>query len=159
MSTVEVPFERLDAKEYSFLILGAQWHHREVDTLIEGCISELLRNNAVAVNIHTERVPGAYELPVAAKVAAETGKYNAIICFGVVIRGETAHFEYVASPVAHGLQDVALSTGVPCIFGVLTTENQEQVEERLGGIHGHKGIEAAQAAVTMASLLRRLSMK
>ena len=101
-------------------------------------------------------VPGSFEIPVVAKRLATGGRFHAIICLGAVIRGETAHFEYVASEAARGVAQVARETGVPCIFGVLTTDDTAQALERAGGKMGNKGYEAALAAVQMATLLRAL---
>ncbi len=101
-------------------------------------------------------VPGSFEIPVVAKRLAGTGRYHAVVCLGAVIRHETAHFEYVAGQAAEGIQRVALDTGVPCIFGVLTCDTEEQALERAGGEHGNKGFEAVEAAVRVANLLRKL---
>ncbi len=101
-------------------------------------------------------VPGSFEIPVVAKRLAQSGRYHAVVCLGAVIRHETAHFDYVAGQAAEGIQRVALDTGVPCIFGVLTCDTEEQALERAGGEHGNKGFEAVEAAVRVASLLRSL---
>ncbi len=99
-------------------------------------------------------VPGSFEIPVVAKRLAGSGRYQAVICLGAVIRHETAHFEYVAGQAAEGIQRVALDTGVPCIFGVLTCDTDEQALDRAGGKHGNKGFEAVEAAIRVANLLR-----
>ncbi len=101
-------------------------------------------------------VPGSFEIPIVAKRLAGSGLYHAVVCLGAVIRHETAHFDYVAGQAAEGIQRVALDTGVPCIFGVLTCDTEEQALERAGGEHGNKGFEAVEAAVRVASLLRSL---
>ena len=101
-------------------------------------------------------VPGSFEIPVVAKRLAESGRYQAIVCLGAVVRHETAHFEYVAGQAAEGIQRAALDTGVPCIFGVLTCDSEEQALERAGGKHGNKGFEAVETAVRVANLLRDL---
>ena len=101
-------------------------------------------------------VPGSFEIPVVAKRLAESGRYHAIVCLGAVVRHETAHFEYVAGQAAEGIQRAALDTGVPCIFGVLTCDSEEQALERAGGKHGNKGFEAVETAVRVANLLRDL---
>ncbi len=101
-------------------------------------------------------VPGSFEIPVVAKRLAQSGRYHALVCLGAVIRHETAHFEYVAGQAAEGIQRVALDTGVPCLFGVLTCDTEEQALDRAGGKHGNKGFEAVEAAVRVASLLRQL---
>ena len=102
------------------------------------------------------RVPGAYDLPLVARKIAESGRADAIIALGAVIRGETAHFEYIAAACAQGLSRVAEETGVPVAFGVLTTSTEEQAEERAGGREGNRGADAAEAAIRLASLVRRL---
>ena len=101
-------------------------------------------------------VPGSFEIPIVAKRLAESGRYQAVVCLGAVIRHETAHFEYVAGQAAEGIQRAALDTGVPCIFGVLTCDSEEQALERAGGKHGNKGFEAVETAVRVANLLRDL---
>ena len=101
-------------------------------------------------------VPGSFEIPVVARRLAGSGRYHAVVCLGAVIRHETAHFEYVAGQAAEGIQRVALDTGVPCLFGVLTCDSEEQALERAGGVHGNKGFEAVEAAVRVANLLRKL---
>jgi 6,7-dimethyl-8-ribityllumazine synthase len=101
-------------------------------------------------------VPGAYELPLAAKYAAESGRYAGVVCLGAVIRGETSHYDYVCTEAARGIQDVQLRTGVPCGFGVLTVENMEQALARVGGAKRHQGRDAAEAVLRMAALRARL---
>ena len=101
-------------------------------------------------------VPGSFEIPIVAKRLAESGRYQAVVCLGAVVRHETAHFEYVAGQAAEGIQRAALDTGVPCIFGVLTCDSEEQALERAGGLHGNKGFEAVETAVRVANLLRDL---
>ena len=102
------------------------------------------------------RVPGAFELPVAAKALAETRTYRAVICLGCVIKGDTPHFDFVAGEAARGIQQVAVDTGVPVIFGVLTTHNEPQALDRAGGSHSHAGRNAAEAALEMVALLERV---
>ena len=101
-------------------------------------------------------VPGSFEIPIVAKRLAESGRYQAVVCLGAVVRHETAHFEYVAGQAAEGIQRAALDSGVPCIFGVLTCDSEEQALERAGGKHGNKGFEAVETAVRVANLLRDL---
>ncbi|HYT29495.1 MAG TPA: 6,7-dimethyl-8-ribityllumazine synthase [Actinomycetota bacterium] len=103
-----------------------------------------------------EWTPGAFELPLAAKRAAGSGRFDAVVCLGAVIRGETAHFDFVAGEAARGIQAAALETGVPILFGVLTTDTVEQALERSGGAHGNKGWDCALAALQMIELLGRL---
>lgn len=124
--------------------------------LLRGAHDALIRHGVAADNIDVAWVPGAFEIPLIAKRMADSGRYQAIICLGVVIRGATAHFEYVAGQAVSGVAAAALSTGVPVLFGVLTTENIEQAVERAGTKAGNKGAEAAMAAIEMANLMRAL---
>jgi len=124
--------------------------------LLRGAQDALLRHGVAADAIDVAWVPGAFEIPLVAKRMAESGRYHAVICLGVVIRGATAHFEYVAGQVASGITTAALSSGVPVLFGVLTTENIEQAVERAGTKAGNKGAEAAMAAIEMANLLQTI---
>jgi len=126
-------------------------------------ITEELQNGAIArlkehplTEITLIEVPGAVEIPLIAKKLASKGGYNAIIALGAVIRGETSHYDYVCQLVSDGCQRVGLEFDVPIIFGVLTTENEEQAWDRLGGKHGHKGIEAADCAIAMNSILQQI---
>jgi 6,7-dimethyl-8-ribityllumazine synthase len=126
------------------------------ERLLAGARDGLLRHGVDAASITEAWVPGAFELPLVAKRLASSGEYDAVICLGAVIRGETAHFEYVAGETAAGITRAALDTGVPVIFGVLTVDDREQARDRLGGKEGHKGEEAALTAIEMVSLLRGL---
>lgn len=125
--------------------------------LLDGAMTALRAHEVDDRNITVAWVPGAYEIPTAAKWAAESGRFDAVICIGAVIRGETAHFEYVAGAAAEGIARVALDSGVPCIFGVLTVDSVEQAMDRAGGKEGQKGEEAARAAVEMANLRKLLA--
>lgn len=128
-------------------ICAALWHRDLVDELRNGAVETLLAYGVALPDILVIDCPGSYELPVAASRLIRQSGVDAVIALGVVVRGETAHFEYVSSPVAHGLMDLSISTGVPCMFGVLTTDTLEQARERCGGAHGHKGREAAEGAL------------
>jgi 6,7-dimethyl-8-ribityllumazine synthase len=134
-----------------FSVIAARFNAELVEELLRGCLGRMSELGVGADRIEVQRVPGAFELPVAAKWAAGSGKFSAVICLGAVVRGETPHFEFVAGEAARGIQNVAVQTGVPVIFGVLTTENQKQARERLGGEHGHAGQRAAEAALEMAA--------
>jgi 6,7-dimethyl-8-ribityllumazine synthase len=133
-------------------IVAARFNAQIVSLLLAGCIErfDLLGLSKKQLEIH--RVPGAFELPLAAKWLAECGKFSAIICLGAVVRGDTPHFDYVAGECARGIQNVAIETGVPIIFGVLTTNTEEQAMARTGGVHGHAGERAADAAAEMIAL-------
>jgi len=137
-------------------IVAARFNAEIVDELLAGCLRRLASLGLADDRLHVERVPGAFELPVAAKLMARTRKYAAVICLGCVVRGDTPHFDYVAGEAARGIQDVALSEALPVIFGVLTTNTHQQALDRIGGAHGHAGERAAEAALDMIALSRRV---
>ena len=126
------------------------------DRLLEGALDTLKRHGVTDNEISLVRVPGAFENPLAASVLAKTGRYDAVICLGAVIRGSTAHFDYVAGPLASGLASIAVDTGVPILFGVLTTDTIEQALERAGTKAGNKGADVAAAAIEMVNLLKTI---
>lgn len=126
------------------------------DRLLEGALDTLKRHGVMDDEISLVRVPGAFEIPLAASVLAKTGRYDAVICLGAVIRGSTAHFDYVAGPLASGLASIAVDTGVPILFGVLTTDTIEQALERAGTKAGNKGADVAAAAIEMVNLLKTI---
>lgn len=137
--------------------VGCGRFNRDVtERLLEGALRRLGELHVDERLVECAWVPGAFELPVTAAAFARSGRFDAVICLGAVIRGETGHYDLVAGQCAAGLQRVQLDTGVPVVFGVLTTENREQAMERSGGRHGHKGEEAADTAVEMVNLLRRI---
>jgi 6,7-dimethyl-8-ribityllumazine synthase len=144
----------LDASGMRFAVVVARFNRDVTEALLEGAERVLRKRGAVDVSVVW--VPGSFEIPVVAKRLAASGAFDAVVCLGAVIRGETAHFEYVAGEAAAGITRAALDTGVPVIFGVLTVDTREQARDRLGGKEGHKGEEAALTAIEMASLLRRL---
>jgi len=137
----------LDGKGLTIGIVAARYNEEIVDALLEGALKALAEHGATADPVLS--VPGSFEIPVAAQALADAGRVDAVICLGCVIKGETAHFEHVAEGAARGIQDVALETGVPCVFGVLTTYTEEQARARLD-----KGREAAETAIEMANLLK-----
>jgi len=147
----------LDARNLRFAIVASRFNDAVVERLIDGAVRSLDGHGADPARLELVRVPGAYDLPLIARRIAESGRADAIIALGAVIRGETAHFEYVAAACADGLARVADETGVPVAFGVLTTETEEQAEARAGGAEGNRGADAAEAAIRLASLLRRLA--
>ncbi len=147
---------KLDAKGLTFGIIVSRFNSFICERLLEGAIDALVRHGGDDKNIHVARVPGAFEIPLAAKRMAESGKYNAIICLGAVIRGSTPHFDYVASEVSKGVASVSLDSGVPIAFGVLTTDTIEQAVERAGTKAGNKGFEAAVTAIETANLLKAM---
>ncbi len=133
-------------------VVAARFNAHIVDELLAGCLRRLKQMGLADGAVDVHRVPGAFELPVAAKILAQTGKYGAVVCLGCVIRGDTPHFDYVAGECARGIQQVALSESLPVIFGVLTTNTEDQALARIGGSHGHAGERAAQAAAEMVAL-------
>lgn len=145
---------QLVAGNEKFCIILSRFNDFIGSKLLEGAIDELKRHGVSDDNIDIVRVPGAFEIPIAAQKFAKTGAYNAIITLGAVIRGATAHFDYVSAEVSKGIAQVSLQTGVPVIFGVLTTDNIEQAIERAGTKAGNKGSDAAKSAIEMANLLK-----
>lgn len=138
-------------------IVAARFNASLVDELLAGCKRRLKDMGIDHSRVQVYRVPGAFELPLTAKVLAESGKFAAIICLGAVVRGQTAHFDYVAGECARGIAQVSLETRLPVIFGVLTTDTVEQALDRLGRTHGHAGERAAEAAVEMIVLMDRIT--
>ncbi len=141
--------------EARLAVVATRWNVAVVDELLAGCLRRLGELNIDASRVRVERVPGAFELPVAAKLLARTGRYSAVICLGCVVRGDTPHFDYVAGESARGIQQVAIDESIPVIFGVLTTNTQQQALDRTGGPHGHAGERAAEAALEMIALAQR----
>ena len=139
-----------------FAVVASRFNHFIVDRLVEGAIDALVRHGARPENITVVRVPGSWELPVVASQIARQGGFDAIIALGALIRGATVHFDYLAAEVTKGLGQIALSTGLPVVFGVLTTDTIEQAIERAGTKAGNKGADAALCALELANLLRRL---
>jgi 6,7-dimethyl-8-ribityllumazine synthase len=140
-------------------IVAARFNADIVDELLDGCRRRLAEEQITADRLQVHRVPGAFELPVAAKALAETKKFAAVICLGCVIRGDTPHFDYVAGEAARGIQLVAIEKALPIIFGVLTTNTEQQARDRIGGSHGHAGERAAEAAMEMIVLMTRIKSK
>jgi 6,7-dimethyl-8-ribityllumazine synthase len=136
--------------------IAARFNDFVVDPLIQGAIDTLRRHGVPARSVDVIRVPGAFEIPLVARKLAVSGRYDALIALGAVIRGDTPHFDYVAGECAAGIAQVALESGVPVAFGVLTTDTVEQATARAGGKDGNKGADAALTAIEMANLLRRL---
>ena len=147
----------LDAAGLRLGLVASRFNEFIVSKLVEGATAALLRHHAADDDLTIVWTPGAFELPLAAKKLAEAGRFDAIVCLGCVLRGQTAHFDYIAGEAAKGVAQVALETGTPISFGVLTPDTLEQAIDRAGGKHGNKGAEAALAAVEMANLSRALS--
>ena len=144
------------AAGFRFAIVVSKFNERITSALRDGALATLREAGAAEGDVDVIDVPGAFELPQAARCAAETSRFDAVICLGCVIRGETPHFEYISSAAAHGVMDAAGETGVPMAFGVLTTDTEAQARERAGAGADNKGREAAAAALEMAALFRRL---
>ena len=147
----------LSAVSFRFAIVVSRFNDFISSRLVEGAIDALQRHGLKSENIVVAKVPGAFEIPLAAKKLCQTGKYDAVICLGAVVRGATPHFDYVAAEVSKGIAAVALESSIPVTFGVLTTDNLEQAIERAGSKSGNKGFEAAMAAVEMVNLFKQLS--
>lgn len=137
-------------------MIVSRFNESVTESLRHAARAALSEAGTADTDIEEFTVPGAYELPQAARCAGETGRFDAVVCLGCVIRGETPHFEYISSAVAHGIMDASGETGVPIAFGVLTTDTLEQAERRSGAGRDNKGWEAAAAAIEMAILFRRL---
>jgi 6,7-dimethyl-8-ribityllumazine synthase len=137
-----------------FAVVAARFNQAISKKLADGAVAVLEAGGVAAGHVETHWVPGSFELPQAALALARTGRYAGIVCVGVVIRGETPHFEFVAGEAARGLSSVALTTGVPVTFGVITSLTEAQAWERAGGVVGHRGEEAARAALEMAAWKR-----
>jgi 6,7-dimethyl-8-ribityllumazine synthase len=137
-------------------IVVSRFNEKITHALLEGARRALADRGVAVDDVTVAWVPGAFELPLVAKRLATSGRYDAVVCLGAVIRGDTPHFDYVAGEASRGLQQAALDTGVPIVFGVLTTDTQQQALDRVGGCEGHKGEEAAFTAVEMIELLRRI---
>ncbi len=146
----------LSAAGKTFGVVASRFNDFIVKALLEGTLDAVRRHGGDAGSVDVVWVPGSYEVPLAAQEMAKTGRYDAVICLGAVIRGSTAHFDYVAGGVASGISSVALETGLPVIFGVITTETIEQAIERAGTKMGNKGFEAAVSAIEMADLMPKI---
>jgi 6,7-dimethyl-8-ribityllumazine synthase len=142
------------AKGFRFAIVASRWNDSLVSRLVEGALDALGELSADDEAITIYRVPGSFEIPLCALKAAESGKFDAVICLGVIIRGDTPHFDYVAGETSRGINEVGLRTAVPAMFGVITADNVEQAEARAGTKHDNKGYEAAIAAVEVVNLYR-----
>jgi 6,7-dimethyl-8-ribityllumazine synthase len=140
------------AQAYSFGIVVAEWNAEITNALYQGAYDSLIKYGATADNIHAYQVPGSFELTSGAELLLKHKKLDAVICLGCVIQGETRHFDFICNAVANGIANVSIKYSTPVIFGVLTTDNQQQAIDRAGGKHGNKGDEAAVTAVKMAKL-------
>jgi 6,7-dimethyl-8-ribityllumazine synthase len=154
MRTIE---RSVSAASFRFAIVVSRYHDFVTDRLQDAAIGTLSAAGVDDAAITIVRVPGAFEIPIAAQCAAESGQYDAIVCLGCLVKGETPHFDFIASAVSHGLTAAAAATGVPMAFGVLTTNSLEEALARAGDGPGNKGREAASAAIEMASVVALLA--
>jgi 6,7-dimethyl-8-ribityllumazine synthase len=153
----ETTTQKLDARGLRLALVVSRFNSATTDRLWEGALEALQQSGAKKEELEVIHVPGAFELPLAAKKLADKGAVDAIIAIGCVIRGETSHYDYVCSETARGLQLAQMDSGVPIIFCLLTCENQEQALARAGGAHGNKGYDSGLAAIEMAQLSKKLS--
>jgi len=148
--------EALDGRGVRVAVVAGRFNDHVTKPLLEGAMAWLEECGIDPATVPVHWVPGAFEIPLVARRLAGSGTVDAVICLGAVIRGDTAHFDYVAGPCAYGVARAALDTGVPVVFGVLTTDDLRQALDRAGGCEGNKGAEAAATAIEMATLLRSL---
>jgi 6,7-dimethyl-8-ribityllumazine synthase len=145
---------RLNAEGFRFAIISSRWNDFLTARLVEGALDALVRLGAADDSVEHFRVPGSFEIPLLAMRVAESEKFDAVICLGTIIRGETPHFEYVAGEVTKGIAHAAVETGVPVLYGVVTADTLEQAIDRAGVKAGNKGFEAAMAAVELVNLYK-----
>ena len=153
MAIYDIPEGAYQTGDARFAVIAARFNHDVVERLLAGAVATFARHGVNDERLHIVRVPGAFELPLTAQWLGQRDDIAAVVTLGCVIRGGTPHFEYVCSECARGVGAAALTIGKPVIFGVLTTDNQSQADERADGIHGNKGAEAALAALEMVSLM------
>lgn len=149
---------KLVSSQIKIGIVAARFNEFITSKLLSGAVDTLLRHDVREEDIQVAWVPGAFEIPLIASKMAQSGRYDAVICLGAVIRGSTSHYDYVCSEVSKGIATVSLQSGIPVLFGVLTTENIEQAIERAGSKAGNKGSECAAGAIEMVNLIRSLEV-
>ena len=145
---------RLNAEAFRFAIVASRWNELISARLVEGALDSLKRLGAKDANVALYRVPGAFEIPLLALRLAQSRRFDAIICLGTIIRGQTPHFDYIASEVAHGISQAGLTSGLPVIFGIVTADTVDQAIDRAGVKLGNKGFEAAMTAVELVNLYK-----
>ena len=150
---------RLNAEGFRFAIIASRWNDFISARLVEGALDGLGRLGATEQTVEIYKVPGAFEIPLLAKRLANSGKFDAVICLGTIIRGQTPHFDYIASEVARGIASAGIESGVPVIFGIVTADNLDQAIDRAGVKLGNKGFEAATAAVELVNLYKEAFKK
>ncbi len=148
---------KLNAQGLRFAIVVSRFNEFITGRLLSGALDSLIRHGADESNITVAWVPGTFEIPIVAQKFAASGRFDAVVCLGALIRGATPHFDYLAAEVTKGIAQIGLQTGVPTVFGVITTDNIEQAVERAGTKSGNKGFDAATTAIEMANLLRQLA--
>ncbi len=148
--------EGIDGKGLCIGIVVSEWNTEITAALQKGCVEALIEKGVASDNIHIIKVPGAFELPLGAKLLAGKEKFDAIICLGCIIKGDTKHDEYISNAVASGIMTLNIASNKPVIFGVLTPNDMDQALERAGGKHGNKGVEAGMTALKMANLAKNL---
>jgi 6,7-dimethyl-8-ribityllumazine synthase len=156
MAEIPVHQGHLNAEGKRFALVASRYNEVVTSRLIQGAEDCLLRHGASAQDVEVFRTPGSFEIPLVARKVAASGKFHAVICLGAIIRGDTPHFDFVASEAARGVGRAATDTGVPVIFGIVTTDTVEQAIDRAGGRSGNRGADAALAAIEMANLLEKL---
>jgi len=147
---------RLNAGGFRFAVVSSRWNDFLTSRLVEGALDALERLGAMEENVAHFRVPGSFEIPLLARKLAGSGKYDAVICLGTVLRGQTPHFEYVAGEVTKGIAQAAMETGVPVLYGIVTADTLEQAIDRAGVKAGNKGFEAAMSAVELVNLYKEV---
>ncbi len=145
-----------NAEGLKFGIVVSRFNHFIADKLLSGAMDAIYRHGGSEEDISIFRVPGSFEIPSVANKLVESGKYDAVICLGVLIRGDTPHFDYIAGEVSKGIANIAINSGIPVLFGVITADSIEQAIERAGTKQGNKGFDAAMAAIEMANLFKNL---
>ncbi len=147
---------KLDAKGLKMAVIASRFNDFITSKLVEGAMDCLLRHGAAESDITVIRVPGSFEIPLAAKKASAAGSYDAVICLGALIRGQTPHFDFIASEATKGIAQVSLEAGIPITFGVITADTLDQAVDRAGAKSGNKGFEAALGAIEMADLMKKI---
>ena len=147
---------RLNAEGFRFALVASRWNDFLTARLIEGALDALERLGAEEKAVELYRVPGSFEIPLLARKLAGSGKYDAVICLGTIIRGETPHFEYIAGEVTKGIAQAGMETGVPAVYGIVTADTLEQAIDRAGVKAGNKGFEAAMSAVELVNLYKEV---
>jgi len=145
---------RLNAEGFRFAVIASRWNDFISGRLIEGALDALDRMGAGEDSVEVYRVPGSFEIPLLALKVAESGKFDAVICLGTVIRGQTPHFEYIAGEVTKGIAQAGMQTGVPVVYGIVTADTLEQAIDRAGAKQGNKGFEAATSAIELVNLYK-----